>query len=449
MEVISEARVIKGNKEVVPVEDKVAVGGKIVDDDKYTYDKLNRKSATKNPSKGIFGVNEPTDDSVVDDEEFSQDTIDENNEALLDKFLAEEDFFILGRAGWGKTSMITSMAKRFGYDVITFYLDKCQATDLGGIPVAMKMKEKSGEDGVKEKRALPPFAQIIRDNPDKKFLLFFDEMNQAAPDVMHALMPIILKKEICNQIFDNFFVGAAGNFESENAYVTELSGPLKSRFAPIIIWNTGDDESWATACKFLHKKWDKTVGKEIVDEICDHCKLFENPRELDMKIIKWAYRMRMNNNPDKSAIRPSRVLKRLTILAKDELTRTQNDELSKLADKIYAFINKKDGDNKRTGRSTEKNVEMMKPEIAEKLKEFIENGVTYFKLNPNDKEGSPFGVCKENFKKFIDYDVINAEMLERFLKQMDVMGVKFKYNTKADWIADGHKNYLDIDDFNK
>ena len=72
MEVISEARVIKGNKEVVPVEDKVAVGGKIVDDDKYTYDKLNRKSATKNPSKGIFGVNEPTDDSVVDDEELKR-----------------------------------------------------------------------------------------------------------------------------------------------------------------------------------------------------------------------------------------------------------------------------------------------------------------------------------------------------------------------------------------
>ena len=448
MEVISEARVIKGNKEVVPVEDKVAVGGKIVDDDKYTYDKLNRKSATKNPSKGIFGVNEPTDDSVVDDEEFSQDTIDENNEALLDKFLAEEDFFILGRAGWGKTSMITSMAKRFGYDVITFYLDKCQATDLGGIPVAMKMKEKSGEDGVKEKRALPPFAQIIRDNPDKKFLLFFDEMNQAAPDVMHALMPIILKKEICNQIFDNFFVGAAGNFESENAYVTELSGPLKSRFAPIIIWNTGDDESWATACKFLHKKWDKTVGKEIVDEICDHCKLFENPRELDMKIIKWAYRLRMNDNPAKAAIRPTRVLKRLTELAKEDLRRSKNDELSRLADKIYAFINKKDGDNKRTGRSAEKTVEMMDPEMAKKLQEFIENGRTYIKLNPTDKESTPFGICKENFRKFIDYDVINAEMLERFLKQLDVMGVKFKYNTKADWIADGHKEYRDIDDFN-
>ena len=62
---------------------------------------------------------------------------------------------------------------------------------------------------------------------------------------------------------------------------------------------------------------------------------------------------------------------------------------------------------------------MMKPEIAEKLQEFIENGVTYFQLNPNDKERTPFGVCKENFKKFIDYDVINAEMLERFLKQMD------------------------------
>ena len=41
-------------------------------------------------------------------------------------------------------------------------------------------------------------------------------MNQAQPCVMNALMPIVLKNVICNVQFDNFMVGAAGNFEDEN-----------------------------------------------------------------------------------------------------------------------------------------------------------------------------------------------------------------------------------------
>ena len=439
MEVIAEAR----TKKVVPADDKVAVGGKIVDDDKYTLNKLDNKDAEKNPSKGIFGVNEPVDDKVMDMDDFDQETIDENTEALLDKFLAEEDFFILGRAGWGKTSMITSMANRFGYDVVTFYLDKCQASDLGGIPVPMEMQDKNGKKGVRDERALPPFAQIIHDNPDKKFLLFFDEMNQAAPDVMNALMPIILEKKICGNKYDNFFVGAAGNFESENAAVSELSGPLKSRLAPIIVWKTGDDEAWATACKYLHKKWDSKVGEELIDEICSNCKSFENPRELDMKVIQWAYRVRMSDNKAKTAIRPTRVLKRLTDLAKDDLTRSQNDALSELADKIYSFINGKDGDKKRAGRSAEKTIEMIDANTAELLKQIISNGWVFY-TDPKTKKKMQYGVSEENIRSFIDPDEINAEMLERFLKQIAAEGIQFKYKKNADWVAAGHK-FADID----
>ena len=434
MEVINEAR--RAKKEEEPVDGKVAVGGKVVDDGKFSLDKLDNKDAEKNASKGAFGVNEPVDDKVMDQDEFDQETIDENTEALLDKFISEEDFFILGRAGWGKTSMVNSMAKRFGYDVVTFYLDKCQASDLGGIPVPMEMKDKDDKKGVRDERALPPFAQIIHDNPDKKFLLFFDEMNQAAPDVMNALMPIILEKEICGRKYDNFFVGAAGNFESENAAVSELSDPLRSRLSPIIVWKTGDDESWATACKFLHKKWDKTVGKEIVDAICDHCKLFENPRELDMKIIKWAYRVRMNDNQAKFAIRPTRILKRLTDLAKDELTRTQNDELSQLADKIYAYINRKSDETKKAGRSSEKTIEMIPAETADLLKHMVENGWIFF--GEGDKK-TQYGVSEENIRDLIDPDVINAEMLDRFLAKLKADGIEFKYKKNSDWVADGKK----------
>ena len=84
-------------------------------------------------------------------------------------------------------------------------------------------------------------------------------MNQAQPDVMNALMPIVLEHEIAGRKYgptdkngkvteSNFFVGAAGNFEDENDAVNELSGPLKSRFKPIIVWKTHDEYKGFRAC---------------------------------------------------------------------------------------------------------------------------------------------------------------------------------------------------------
>ena len=427
MDVIVEARA----KKAEDIEDKVAVGGKIVDNDKFTLDKLNHKDAEKNASKGAFGVNEPVDDTAMDQEDLDQETIDDNTEALLDKFLVEEDFFILGRAGWGKTSMVRNMAKRMGYDVVTFYLDKCQASDLGGIPVPIEMIERSGRKSVREERTLPPFAQIIADNPDRKFLLFFDEMNQAAPDVMNALMPIILDKTICGRKFDNYFVGSAGNFESENQAVNELSGPLRSRLAPIIVWKTDDDNSWKAACKFLHKKWDEKIGEDIVDKVCDNCKLFVNPRELDMKLFQWAYMMRKNPSKDKSAIRPTKVASRLHGLAKEDLQRSDYDKLDKLADMLYAFVNNKLGDKaeKKVGRSSKKTMQMIPEEVIAMLKQAADAGHMFI----NGDKTKKYGISEENIGKLLDPEMYNAEMVQRMLDQFKIDGVKFKFKTDAEW----------------
>ena len=85
------------------------------------------------------------------------------------KFKADEPFFIMGEAGWGKTSIIKSMAKRFGRRVITIYLDKCEATDLGGIPVPRE--DKRGNAYVDS--AMPAWAQYMLEHEDDQFLLFF------------------------------------------------------------------------------------------------------------------------------------------------------------------------------------------------------------------------------------------------------------------------------------
>ena len=100
--------------------------------------KFNGKDAEKNASDGLFGVNEPKDNEAVTPLDKSK--LNKNMKRLLMKFKTQEDFFIIGRAGWGKTSIIKDLAKRFGREVVTVYLDKAQKEDLGGIPVPTKGK---------------------------------------------------------------------------------------------------------------------------------------------------------------------------------------------------------------------------------------------------------------------------------------------------------------------
>lgn len=231
----------------------------------------------------VFQVDKPTEDDI--NYEFDLDSANENLIRLIDRVRTDRPFFIQGKAGWGKTSIIEQVAKKFGYTVITVFLDKAEATDLGGVPVPVKRR--SGYRAVQN--LMPLWAIYMLEHPDEKFLLFFDEMNQAAPDVMNALMPIVQKREVCNHKFKNMIVGAAGNLEEENRDgLSALSGPLRSRFKPIIMWETNTEEAWDAAFKYIHKACDKTCGKELVDTVEEHAMMFENPREVQVLIIEWA-----------------------------------------------------------------------------------------------------------------------------------------------------------------
>ena len=120
------------------------------------------------PNGATWAIEPPYDDGAVEDipdEDYNDNLLD-----LQAKFDADEPFFIQGRAGWGKTSIIEDMAKRAGRHVITVYLDKAQATDLGGIPVPVE------ENGVaKIVNAMPDWAAYMLAHKNDKFLLFFDK----------------------------------------------------------------------------------------------------------------------------------------------------------------------------------------------------------------------------------------------------------------------------------
>ena len=385
------------------------------------------KDAEKNGTDGLWGINEPVDDTPVVD--LPKEQLTKNMKRLRMKFDAEEDFFIQGKAGWGKTSVIEEMAEKYGYVVNTVYLDKAVATDLGGIPIPIQ--DKNGH-AVQEK-ALPAWARKMLDNPKTKFLLFFDEMNQAQPDVMNALMPIVLKHEICEQEFDNFFVGAAGNFENENGAINELSAPLKSRFKPIIIWESNTPETWKQAFDFIRKKWSGKETEELISLLEDNQDIFDNPREIDLKVIKHAIKLKERGNT--AGYEPEDFLDRLQGLVKEEpLTRTEEANLSVIAEALYNFITSKSNE-KSVGRSgNKKNMNMIPDAIMDALKQGISQG--YIDVG----DGKKYGISKENIYTLqgLDPEDMNAEMLERAVEKLLNDGIKFKYNKDSEWQKAGY-----------
>ena len=386
------------------------------------------KDAKKNGTGGKFAIDEPTDNDVV--EPLSKDQLNKNMKRLLMKFKADEPFFIMGEAGWGKTSIIKSMAKRFGRTVITVYLDKCEATDLGGIPVPRE--DKRGNAYVDS--AMPAWAQYMLEHDDQEFLLFFDEMNQADGAVMNALMPIVLETEVCGVKFNNFIVGAAGNFDHENDAVNELSGPLKSRFKPIIVWETGGDAEWKQAFDFMHKEWDGKLGEDgpaYIDLLQENRDLFQNPREVEHKILKWC--SKMIDTDDKDLFDVEDYLDRLEGLTKEDLNRSQEDKLKKLAEATYNLVN---GLPLSPERKRSKGKEMMDETLKNTIKKAMRNG--FMTNGPDSSDKRKYGISKENAPLvFCDPEMTenacNREMFDRYINKLEADGIKFKYETDDEW----------------
>lgn len=392
------------------------------------------KDEDKNGTHGTWAVEPPYDDGAVTP--LTKAEMNKNMLRLKRKFDAEEPFFIMGEAGWGKTSIIKDMAKRDGRHIITVYLDKAVATDLGGIPVPVE-----GKDGVaKIVNAMPEWAAYMLEHEDQEFLLFFDEMNQAAPDVMNALMPIVLENVICNMQFKNFMVGAAGNFEHENkSGVNELSGPLESRFKPIIVWESGDEESWKQAFKYIEKEWGKIFDVKLLKLLAENAQCFKNPREVEHKILRWSDKISKKIKAGKTfEMDADETLDQITRLidSDKELNRTQKDALNVISEEISKWINDPENYGKEeTGRrgSGKGSIDMIDEHIKNKIKTAMKRG--YLTV---DGDRRKYGISRENInsifcdEEFSEYP-INAEMLERLINKYEADGVNFKYEKDADW----------------
>lgn len=258
----------------------------------YTEDQTKLLNVGKDANKALtkyqYAIDEPTNDDAIWFDNVKKDRQrPKNYNFIASQIKANQPFFILGHPGWGKTSIIKNIAKGMGFNIITVYLDKALPEDLGGIPIPKNIKRKVEKDNkVSEEEvtivqnAMPIWAAYILDNPDHKFLLFFDEMNQASEDVLKALMPIFLEREVCGVKFNNFWVGGAGNYPEDNTAVNKLPDGLKSRI--IGEWNWNEEGMWDNAFDYLRAKFKKEgkLPERLVQDIIN-INICKNPRELE------------------------------------------------------------------------------------------------------------------------------------------------------------------------
>lgn len=394
------------------------------------------KPAEKNGSGGLYGIDEPVSNKAV--VEIPKEQLNKNMKKLLMKFRTKEDFFIIGRAGWGKTSIIRNLADRFGMKVETVYLDKAVASDLGGIPVPGKTKKGNG----KQEMLMPDWAAKMNENPDIDYLLFFDEMNQAQSDVMNALMPIVLEHEVCRIPFENFFVGAAGNFEDENDAVSELSGPLRSRFKPLITWQT----DWNSSFSFLHSKWDEILGEEFVSKFEENKELFDNPREIERNIFKFTNKLKRSGMYSEFDV-DDYLDRIMDLVYPKELSRSEEKAAKKLAEYMYDYMNDKFAAKaEKSSRSTRnKGMDMVSEVTKNAIRKAMRQGYLEQKEG-KDEHVVRYGISRENISAAIDPEECNAEMLDRIITKLEADGVKFKFEKDSQWKKLGYKDPMAEDD---
>lgn len=418
-------RVTEARKKTEPSEEKVVVNGKVTDKD----DALKAGEKPNAAKKMKWAVDEPTADDAAKFADKSE--WDTNMKMLRARLRANLPFFILGHAGWGKTQVIKALAKKFGRTIITVYLDKAVPEDLDGIPVPMEGKKNT----VYQERAMPAWAAYMIDHPDKDFLLFFDEMNQADPRVMNALMPIVQENTIGGYYIPNYIVGAAGNYKDENAATSKLSEPLMERFAPIIQWEDKSPESWAHNFKnYMHPTWDSKVGKELVNEFEKNCQLFRSPRVIDQKVLNFLWQIKQQGEDEWDFYDPDFYLKYLKGegILEDNLSRSEEQDIEKLAEYIDSWMREDESSKKQNNRSREI------LDAPDWLKEDIEHGMKLgWILGDN---GGRYLCTRENIcELFIDEGVegeVNAEQVWQEVKKNEKKGIKFKYEKVKDGLKD-------------
>jgi hypothetical protein len=150
--------------------------------------------------------------------------------AIIDGIVIDqnEPLMVWGQPGVGKSDVARQVAAKHGAFLIDIRLSQYDSVDMRGIP--------SPEQGktVWNMPSTMPFVGNDAFPDDQLILLFFDELNSAAPSVLAVAYQLINDRACGEHIFKpNVRVIAAGNREGDKGVTSKMPLPLANRLCHV------------------------------------------------------------------------------------------------------------------------------------------------------------------------------------------------------------------------
>lgn len=202
--------------------------------------------------------------------------IDQEQALNLSKFFirAQQNLFLFGRRGVGKTHIAIQAAKDCGLKINYINLSVIERPDLAGYP---DMNSTGDVITFKSPSFLPQLAEHSK--PDS--ILLFDEVDKAPPEVTAPLLEILQFKAINGKRIDVAGCILTGNLINEGAYSNQISTALLDRGAKYILsFNFDKWIDWAKSNKVhdLILGFLKSTPELACGKIEDTCYASPSPR---------------------------------------------------------------------------------------------------------------------------------------------------------------------------
>lgn len=147
---------------------------------------------------------------------------------LLADMKAKRVPMMFGAPGIGKSAIVKALADKMGLKLIDMRLAQHEPADLVGFPMP---NTQTGRMDFLAPSDIPLATDTVPEG-FKGWLLFLDELAQSAPMVQNAALRLILDRQVGqHMLHDQCYIVAAGNRQSDGAFVGSMSTALMSRMS--------------------------------------------------------------------------------------------------------------------------------------------------------------------------------------------------------------------------
>ena len=218
------------------------------------------------------------------------DLIEITNEQFYNGLKTERNIMVFGKSGYGKTATVEEYAADVGKRIAYCDMAGQLPESVAGIPCVYT--KEADEDGASYyKRMLDIELKEFLECEGEGWILFFDEINQGAPETLNTLYsiahPIPTMRRWAGHKISKCQIVACGNLSDGTdgtVYLTELPTPLLNRF---FVFKLKADNKSAT--NYLKKKYKNIpqVAKYIKTMLDEKIA----PRDIDLAldILQYDY----------------------------------------------------------------------------------------------------------------------------------------------------------------